>query len=102
ALTSAFPVLHDYRVIIACLLVIFIMVLNLRGVTESASALAYPVYLFVVALVLLIVIGIWKVATGQVSPDVHPAIGTAVPGISLFLLLRAFSSGCSALTGVEA
>jgi amino acid transporter len=102
ALTSAFPVLHDYRVIIACLLVIFIMVLNLRGVTESASALAYPVYLFVLALLLLIGIGMWKVATGQISPDVHPAIGTAVPGISLFLLLRAFSSGCSALTGVEA
>ncbi|MBA9042356.1 amino acid transporter [Bacillus aryabhattai] len=102
ALTSAFPTLHSYNVIISCLLVIFITILNLRGVTESASVLAYPVYLFVVALLLLIGVGMWKVVTGQAPADLHASIGTVVPGISLFLLLRAFSSGCSALTGVEA
>ncbi|RDZ12222.1 amino acid permease [Priestia megaterium] len=102
ALTSAFPTLHHYNVVIACLLVIFITVLNLRGVTESASVLAYPVYLFVIALILLIAVGLFKIATGQVSPELHPSLGTVVPGISLFLLLKAFSSGCSALTGVEA
>ncbi|MDE3840842.1 amino acid permease [Bacillus methanolicus] len=102
AITSAFPGLHDFKVIIACLLVVFITILNLRGVTESASILAYPVYLFVFALVLLIGVGTWKILTGQVPADLHTPIGTAVPGISLFLLLRAFSSGCSALTGVEA
>lgn len=102
AITSAFPGLHNFKVIIACLLVVFITILNLRGVTESASVLAYPVYLFVFALLLLIGVGTWKIATGQVPADLHTPIGTAVPGISLFLLLRAFSSGCSALTGVEA
>ncbi|UQD50936.1 amino acid permease [Bacillus methanolicus] len=102
AITSAFPGLHNFKVIIACLLVVFITILNLRGVTESASVFAYPVYLFVFALLLLIGVGTWKIATGQVPADLHTPIGTAVPGISLFLLLRAFSSGCSALTGVEA
>ncbi|KMY54923.1 amino acid permease [Bacillus sp. FJAT-27231] len=102
ALTSAFPELHQHNVIIACLLVVLITILNLRGVTESASVLAYPVYLFVVALLILSAVGLWKITIGQVPADLHPTIGTAVPGISLFLLLRAFSSGCSALTGVEA
>ncbi|KIL75493.1 APC family permease [Bacillus badius] len=102
ALTSAFPELHGHNVIIASLLVVFITVLNLRGVTESASVLAYPVYLFVLALLILSAAGVWQIISGQVPADLHSPIGTAVPGISLFLLLRAFSSGCSALTGVEA
>ncbi|MBS4174625.1 APC family permease [Bacillus sp. FJAT-49736] len=102
ALTSAFPVLHPYSVEIAVILVILITILNLRGLTESASILAYPVYLFVIAIIFLIIVGIYKVATGQISPNLHPQLGTPVAGISLFLLLRAFSSGSSALTGVEA
>jgi amino acid transporter len=102
AITSAFPVLHDHNVIIACLLVVFITILNLRGITESASILAYPVYLFVLALFILIVVGIFKIITGDVSPDLHAPLGAPVAGISLFLLLRAFASGSSALTGVEA
>lgn len=102
AITSAFPTLHGHTVIIAVILVMVITVLNLRGLTESASVLSYPVYLFVFALLILIGVGCYKIATGQVSPDLHPAIGTPVAGISLFLLLRAFASGCSALTGVEA
>jgi len=103
AITSAFPTLHQHTVGIACVLVVFITILNLRGITESASILAYPVYLFVVALFILIGIGLFKIMTGDVSPTVqHAALGTPVQGITLFLLLRAFASGCSALTGVEA
>ncbi|MBH5317714.1 APC family permease [Paenibacillus sp. GSMTC-2017] len=102
AITSAFPSLHDYNVIIAILFVLFITILNLRGVTESASVLAYPVYLFVLALFILIGVGIYNILAGNVSPELHTSIGTPVAGISLFLLLRAFSSGSSALTGVEA
>lgn len=102
AITSAFQPLHPYNVLIACCLVIVITILNLRGLTESASILAYPVYLFVLALVILIVAGIYQYLTGQVH-SAHPApIGMPVKGVSLFLLLKAFSSGCSALTGVEA
>lgn len=102
AITSAFPALHDYNVEITIVFVIFLTILNLRGVTESASVLAYPVYLFVLALFILIVVGIYHILTGGVSPELHSPIGTPVAGISLFLLLRAFASGSSALTGVEA
>ncbi|MCM3677499.1 APC family permease [Peribacillus simplex] len=102
ALTSAFPTLHSFNVEIAIVFVIFITILNLRGVTESASILAYPVYLFVLALLILIGVGIYNILTGGVSPELHTPIGTPVAGISLFILLRAFASGSSALTGVEA
>ncbi|MEB3054840.1 APC family permease [Bacillus pseudomycoides] len=102
AITSAFPSLHAHNVIIAIIFVLFITILNLRGVTESASILAYPVYLFVLALFILIGVGIYNIVTGEVSPNLHTPIGTPVAGISLFLLLKAFASGSSALTGVEA
>ncbi len=97
AITSAFPALHDYHVPIAIFLVLVIMILNLRGLSESASILAYPVYLFVVALLVLIAVGLFKLMTGQIDqPAHHTPLGTPVAGITLFLLLKAFSSGCSA------
>lgn len=102
ALTSAFPSLLHYNVIIACCLVVVITLLNLRGLTESASILAYPVYLFVLALFILFGVGLYHILTGHVPANHHPALGTPVAGIGLFLLLKAFASGCSALTGVEA
>lgn len=102
AITSAFPTLHEHTVGIAIIFVIFLTILNLRGVTESASVLAYPVYLFVLALFILIGVGIFHIVTGNVPDALHTPIGTPVAGISLFLLLRAFASGSSALTGVEA
>ena len=102
AITSAFPTLHAHNVAIAIFFVLIITILNLRGLTESASILAYPVYLFVIALFILIGVGLFNVLTGKVSPDLHASLGTPVAGISLFLLLKAFASGSSALTGVEA
>ncbi|MEB2302049.1 APC family permease [Lysinibacillus xylanilyticus] len=102
AITSAFPSLHSYNVIIAVFFVICLTLLNLRGVTESASILAYPVYLFVVVMLVLIGVGVYNVITGQVPAELHPKVGTPVAGISLFILLKAFASGSSALTGVEA
>ncbi|WP_426452189.1 APC family permease [Paenibacillus sp. S-38] len=102
AITSAFPSLHTHTVLIATVFVIFITILNLRGVTESASILAYPVYLFVLALFILIGVGLLHISAGEVPAGLHAPLGTPVAGISLFLLLRAFASGSSALTGVEA
>ena len=102
AITSAFPSLHEHNVLISCILVVLITIINLRGITESANLLSYPVYLFILALFILIGVGIYKIVTGDISPDLHAPIGTPVAGISLFLLLRAFASGSSALTGVEA
>ncbi|WP_323704877.1 APC family permease [Mammaliicoccus sp. Dog046] len=102
AFIAAFPNLYDQRILIACSLVIVILILNLRGLTESATVLSYPVYLFIFGLIALILVGIWKVATGQVEPQQTSAIGTSVPGVTIFLLLKAFSSGASSLTGIEA
>ncbi len=102
AITSAFPGLHTHNVLISCILVVLITIINLRGITESANLLSYPVYLFILALFILIGVGIYKIVTGDISSDLHTPIGTPVAGISLFLLLRAFASGSSALTGVEA
>ncbi|NBD23973.1 APC family permease [Paenibacillus glycinis] len=101
AITSAFPSLHDHRVLIALVMIVFLTVMNLRGIGESASVLAYPVYLFVGAVFLLIIAGVVKFVLHGASGDI-PELGTAVSNISLFMLLKAFSSGCSALTGVEA
>ncbi|WP_155613445.1 APC family permease [Paenibacillus woosongensis] len=102
AITSALPSLHEHKVIIAVVFVILLTLLNLRGVTESATILAYPVYLFVVALFILMAVGLYNIAMGHVSPELHAPIGTPVAGMTLFLILRAFASGSSALTGVEA
>jgi len=102
AVTSAFPILHDHKVAIAVAFVLLITLLNLRGITESASILAYPVYLFVFALIIMIVVGLFNISSGAVPAEKHISIGTPVAGISLFLLLKAFASGSSALTGVEA
>jgi len=102
ALTSAFPLLREHPVGIAVFFVIFITLLNLRGIRESASILAYPVYLFAVGLLVLIVAGLFAILNGNISPSLHAPFGVPVEGITLFLLLKAFASGCSALTGVEA
>ncbi|MFT8871774.1 MAG: APC family permease [Sporolactobacillus sp.] len=103
AITSAFPALRAHNVIVAVAIVIIITLLNLRGLTDSATLLAFPVYFFVVMLIFVIAAGLFQALTGHVAPvHAHTAIGTPVAGVSLFLLLRAFSSGCSALTGVEA
>lgn len=101
AITSAFPSLHDHRVLIALGMILVLTIINLRGITESASMLAMPVYLFVIAIFVLIISGIIKYAAGGIHAAA-PEMGAAVSNISLFLLLKAFSSGCSALTGVEA
>lgn len=101
AVTSAFPSLHSHRIAIALVMILILTIINLRGITESATVLAYPVYLFVAGIFILIIVGLFRVATGDVT--VSPAeYGVKISGVSLFLLLKAFSSGCSALTGVEA
>ncbi len=101
AITSAFPSLHDSRILISIIVIVLLTIMNLRGVTESASVLAVPIYLFVVSIFVLIISGVVKYAFGGAHPEI-PEIGATVSNISLFLLLKAFSSGCSALTGVEA
>ena len=103
ALTSAVPALYDYRVIIGVGFVAAITVANLRGLRESGNLFALPTYLFISFVAILIVYGLVRWAFGW-DPTSHvsdPSIA-AVQDLSLFLVLRAFASGCAALTGVEA
>ena len=108
ALTSAIPALEPVRVEIALVIVVFITIMNLRGVKESGTFFAIPTYAFVIGIFMLIGVGLLKVITGtvpQVTPEAVSALGdttSALSGLTLFLVLRAFAGGCTALTGVEA
>jgi amino acid transporter len=106
-LASAFPALDRHLTIIAVAVVAIIAVLNLRGVRESGTAFAIPTYCFVATVTLLIVWGATKLALGDhlhaVSAAYRIKNARDFTGFALvFLVLRAFSSGCTALTGVEA
>jgi amino acid transporter len=102
AIISAFPNLGEYRVILAVTIIIVLTILNLRGVSESAKIFSLPAYLFIVSMIFMIIYGIIKyLLYGAPEPMVQQQI-VAVEELSLFLILKAFSSGCSALTGLEA
>ncbi|HEY6433776.1 MAG TPA: APC family permease, partial [Acetobacteraceae bacterium] len=105
ALTSAIPALHPYTLWLCIGVLAAITVMNLRGTRETGMAWAIPTYLFVASLGLILAWGTYKVvsAGGHPSavvrpPDIQQASGT----VTLWLLLRAFASGCTAMTGVEA
>lgn len=98
---SAFPFIAEHNILFCILIVLVIMALNLRGIRESSNYFAYPTYFFILSVVILLVTGFYKVATGAV-PQAAPILHETYPDVQLFLLLRAFASGCSALTGVEA
>lgn len=102
AITSAIPALYGHQVAISIGIVLLIMLMNLRGLRESASFLMLPVYTFIAVISLLIVVGLFKIITGAVPLNATAIPGAVVPGISIALVLRAFSSGSSSLTGVEA
>src|SRR3954449_9156919 len=107
AITSAVPALAPHAVAISLGLVVLLTIVNLRGVKESGRAFAVPTYGFVaIVLALLLVAGV-RLALGQTLTAESAGYGlasTAHTGglLTLFLVLRAFASGCTALTGVEA
>ena len=105
ALTSAVPLLFPHREALGLIAIILVVIVNLRGVRESGRIFAIPTYVFIGSILLMLGFGAMQTIFG------HPAAATAATaqsaalnateGITLFLLLRAFSSGCTALTGVE-
>ncbi len=101
AITSAFPSLHNQTVIMCLLAIVLIMVINLRGVRESGKIFSIPVYIFLGSLFLLIAMSYVKSITILRPPLVEykAAASNALP---IFILLRAFASGCATLTGIEA
>ena len=103
AITSAFPQWHINRVELALALVLLLMLGNLRGIRESGRIFSVPTYFFVGSLLTLIAAGAWRALAGTAEP-VAPVDPTTPDGrpLTLFLLLTAFSNGCTAMTGVEA
>jgi amino acid transporter len=111
AVTSALPVLQGHEVAL-CLLAVWIVAwVNLRGVKESGAVFAVPTYGFVVAIFLMIGVGGYKALTGHWDPVAPIAAGfglgssqfkSLTSDVTMFMLLRAFASGCTALSGIEA
>lgn len=101
---SAFPALFEYRVYLGVGVVMLIMLINLRGVKESGKIFAIPTYFFLAMLFLTIVVGFVRYFTSGLDTLVDPPLMEikTTQAITLFLLLHAFSSGTTALTGVEA
>lgn len=115
AIVSLNPSLAPHVTTMGVLAVAFVAFINLRGVRESGALFAPPTYIFIVTLTVLIVVGLSKAFTGHITPVVqnpaqwarefsiaegHPFSG--IQAVSMLIILRAFSSGCSALTGIEA
>lgn len=104
-ITSGFPDLYPWRVVIAVGLVAFVMLVNLRGVKESGAVFAIPTYFFVVMMFITVGFGLFRYMAGTLGMVANPPEMEVVHGaqaVTFFLLLKAFSSGTSALTGVEA
>ncbi len=110
AITSAVPSLRGQEVLLCCAIVVILTLGNLRGVKESGRLFAFPTYGYVFCLGALIIYGLYRSYTGDLDalpPDVEQLEhftrgGQLLTGVTLFALLRAFSSGAVALTGVEA
>jgi amino acid transporter len=100
ALTSAVPSLVPYTVELCLVFIFLIMLANLRGLRESGNLFMMPTYAFIVSVFILMGLGFYQQATGYVAPA-YPDVPVK-ESLGLFFVLRAFSAGCTALTGVEA
>jgi amino acid transporter len=105
ALVSAYPPLHHYTLPMCLAVLTLITVLNLRGTGEAGTVFAIPTYVFILSMVAVIAVGCFRsiVSGGHPHPAVKlPPIAHQTEAVGLWLLLRAFASGCTAMTGVEA
>lgn len=102
-IVSAFPFLYEYRVLLSVIFLVLIAIANLRGVKESGNTFAAPTYFFLGMTVLTVAVGFFKYLTGTLGTVIDPPALEMLhtEPITLFLLLRAFSNGTTALTGVE-
>ncbi|MFN8564263.1 MAG: APC family permease [Anaerolineae bacterium] len=103
-ITSVFPGLLPWRVEIAAVVIVLMTVVNLRGVKESGRIFAVPTYFFLSIMILTLIVGFVRYVTGTlpVVTGVEMLQNEVLEPLGLFLILRAFSSGCTALTGIEA
>jgi amino acid transporter len=104
-IVSAFPNIYRWRIEIAVFFIMFIMIVNLRGVKESGFTFAIPTYFFVVMMYMTIIIGLVRYFSGTLGLVTNPPELTILAepqALSLFLILKAFASGTASVTGVEA
>ncbi len=101
AITSAVPEWSRHKVVIGIVCVAAIALANIRGVRESGRIFAVPTYAFIASFLLLLGVGAWRLLTGSLPPAVPPPVAATEP-LVWFLVLRAFASGCTAMTGTEA
>ncbi|MCB0149538.1 MAG: hypothetical protein KDE01_18055, partial [Caldilineaceae bacterium] len=102
-IASAFPAVFPYRVELALALIALITIVNLRGVKESGTVFAVPTYFFVVSMLGMLAFGFWQQSTGSLGTVASTEVfEQTTQTLTVFLLLKAFASGCTALTGVEA
>ncbi|CAK1239892.1 APC family permease [Fructobacillus tropaeoli] len=102
AMTAAIPSLLPFAVPLSLVIILILTALNLRGLRESANFLMIPVYFFIVIMAATVGYGLFQAATGAIAYHAAAKIGTDFSALSLIFFLRAFSSGSSSLTGVEA
>lgn len=107
AFTSAYQPAYKYRVEICLLVIAVLVILNLRGISDSSTIFSYPTYAFILGMFLLIGVGFYKLfVIGIPVAAAVPVAKPPNPDLSslamVWLVLRAFSSGCAAMTGVEA
>ncbi|MBX4270514.1 APC family permease [Clostridium estertheticum] len=102
AITSAIPSLLNHKVAIALVMLVILTIGNLRGTKESSKIFGVPTYLFIVSCIVLIITGIIRHFVFGYSPAPLYSIPKQIGDITIFLFLRAFASGCTALSGVEA
>ncbi len=103
-ITSVFPALLSWRVEIAVAVIVLLTMVNLRGVKESGRVFAIPTYFFLTMMFMTLVVGFVRYLTGSLTAvtGVDALTHDVIEPLGLFLILRAFSSGCTALTGIEA
>lgn len=98
---AAFPSVMQHKILLGAIVIFLIMVLNLRGIKESSTIFAFPTYFFVFSVAALVGTGFWKILH-QIPIAKSTVPSHTLAAVPLILILRAFGSGCSALTGVEA
>jgi amino acid transporter len=101
ALASAFPVLWNYRVPLALALLLLITLINLRGLRETGSVMAVPVYMFLITFIAMLLYGFVRILFGMPAVSFQVTAPPPTGMLTLALVAHAFAAGCTALTGIE-